>query len=52
VKSMQRTIRAFIPRMLKKKRGSIVNIASGASPFAAFRTVNVYGASKDALSSA
>src|SRR6266567_821460 len=31
VKSMHRTIRAFLPAMLKRKRGSIVNIASGAS---------------------
>jgi len=40
VKSMHRTIRAFIPGMLKKKRGSIVNMRRpGAHPFAAFRTV-------------
>ena len=31
VKSMHRTIRAFLPGMLEKGRGSIVNIASGAS---------------------
>src|SRR5271154_4547516 len=31
VKSMHRTIRAFLPGMLEKGKGSIVNIASGAS---------------------
>src|ERR1700722_2172358 len=31
VKSMHRTIHAFLPGMLEKGRGSIVNIASGAS---------------------
>src|SRR5579863_2928957 len=31
VKSMHRTIRTFLPGMLEKGRGSIVNIASGAS---------------------
>ncbi len=31
VKSMHRTIKAFIPAMLKKKKGAIVNIASGAA---------------------
>jgi len=31
VKSMHRTINAFLPAMLKRKKGAIVNIASGAS---------------------
>jgi 2-keto-3-deoxy-L-fuconate dehydrogenase len=31
VKSMHRTIRAFLPTMLERECGSIVNIASGAS---------------------
>ena len=31
VKSMHRTIRAFLPGMLEKGKGSIVNIASDAS---------------------
>src|SRR5262249_21628448 len=31
VKSMHRTLRAFLPGMLKNQKGSIINIASGAS---------------------
>ena len=31
VRSMDRTIKATLPGMLKKKKGSIINIASGAS---------------------
>ena len=31
VRSMDRTIKAALPGMLKKKKGSIINIASGAS---------------------
>src|ERR1051326_947517 len=31
VKSMHRTIKAFLPAMLKRKKGAIINIASGAS---------------------
>src|SRR5947199_4984689 len=31
VKSMHRTIKTFLPAMLKRKKGAIVNIASGAS---------------------
>lgn len=48
-KSMHRTIRAFVPGMLKKKRGSIVNIASGASSIRGIPNRYVYGASKAAV---
>jgi len=49
VKSMHRTIRAFLPGMLAKGKGSIVNIAStvGASKTAPNRYV--YGATKAAV---
>ena len=49
VKSMHRTIHAFVPGMLKKKRGSIVNIASGASSIRGIPNRYVYGASKAAV---
>jgi 2-keto-3-deoxy-L-fuconate dehydrogenase len=49
VKSMHRTIRAFVPGMLKKKQGSIVNIASGASSVRGIPNRYVYGASKAAV---
>ena len=49
VKSMHRTISAFLPGMLKKKRGSIVNIASGASSVRGIPNRYVYGASKAAV---
>ena len=49
VKSMHRTIHAFVPGMLKKKRGSIVNIASGASSVRGMPNRYVYGASKAAV---
>jgi 2-keto-3-deoxy-L-fuconate dehydrogenase len=49
VKSMHRTIKAFLPGMLSKGRGSIINIASavGASKSAPNRYV--YGATKAAV---
>ena len=49
VKSMHRTIKAFLPGMLSKGRGSIINVASavGASKAAANRYV--YGATKAAI---
>src|SRR5438034_7084943 len=49
VKSMHRTIKAFLPGMLSKGRGSIINIASavGASKTAPNRYV--YGATKAAV---
>src|SRR5271170_7190344 len=49
VKSMHRLIRAFLPGMLEKGRGSIVNIASGASSVRGIPNRYVYGASKAAV---
>ena len=49
VKSMHRTIRAFLPAMLAKGGGSIVNIASGASSVRGIPNRYVYGASKAAV---
>ena len=49
VKSMHRTIHAFLPGMLKKGHGSIVNIASGASSIRGIPNRYVYGASKAAV---
>jgi 2-keto-3-deoxy-L-fuconate dehydrogenase len=49
VKSMHRTIRAFLPGMLEKGQGSIVNIASGASSVRGIPNRYVYGASKAAV---
>jgi len=49
VKSMHRTIRAFLPAMLKKQRGSIVNISSVASSVTGLPNRYVYGASKAAV---
>ena len=49
VKSMHRTIRAFLPGMVEKGRGSIVNIASGASSVRGIPNRYVYGASKAAV---
>ena len=49
VKSMHRTIRAFLPGMLEKGNGSIVNIASGASSVRGIPNRYVYGASKAAV---
>src|ERR1700679_2233294 len=49
VKSMHRTIRAFLPGMLAKGAGSIVNIASGASSVRGLPNRYVYGASKAAV---
>ena len=49
VKSMHRTIKAFLPGMLEKGRGSIVNIASGASSVRGIANRYVYGASKAAV---
>jgi len=49
VKSMHRTIKAFVPAMLKKKRGSIVNISSGASSVRGLPNRYVYGATKAAV---
>jgi 2-keto-3-deoxy-L-fuconate dehydrogenase len=49
VKSMHRTIRAFLPAMLARGGGSIVNIASGASSVRGIPNRHVYGASKAAV---
>lgn len=49
VKSMHRTIKAFLPGMLAKGGGSIVNIASGASSVRGIPNRYVYGASKAAV---
>jgi 2-keto-3-deoxy-L-fuconate dehydrogenase len=49
VKSMHRTIRAFLPDMLEAGRGSIVNIASAAGVFKAAPNRYVYGATKAAV---
>src|SRR6202030_3557862 len=49
VKSMHRTIKAFLPAMLKRKRGSIINIASGASSVRGLPNRYVYGATKAAV---
>ena len=49
VKSMHRTIKAFMPGMLKKKKGAIVNIASGASSVRGLPNRYIYGATKAAV---
>ena len=49
VKAMHRTIRAFLPGMLEKGGGSIVNIASAASSVRGIPNRYVYGASKAAV---
>jgi 2-keto-3-deoxy-L-fuconate dehydrogenase len=48
-KSMHRTIKAFLPAMLRRKRGSIVNISSGASSVRGLPNRYVYGATKAAV---
>jgi len=49
VKSMHRTIRAFLPGMLAHGHGSIVNISSAAGVFKAAPNRYVYGATKAAV---
>ena len=49
VKSMHRTIRAFLPAMLEAGHGTIVNIASAAGVFKAAPNRYVYGATKAAV---
>jgi 2-keto-3-deoxy-L-fuconate dehydrogenase len=49
VKSMHRTIKAFIPGMLARGGGAIVNVASGASSIRGIPNRYVYGASKAAV---
>ncbi|MEP2121423.1 MAG: SDR family oxidoreductase [Bauldia litoralis] len=48
-KAMHRTIRAFLPGMLERGKGSIVNISSGASSVRGIPNRYVYGASKAAV---
>ena len=49
VKSMHRTIRNFLPGMLERGHGSIVNISSAAGVFKAAPNRYVYGATKAAV---
>src|SRR4030081_290477 len=49
VKSMHRTLRAFLPGMLESGHGSIVNISSAAGVFKAAPNRYVYGATKAAV---
>jgi 2-keto-3-deoxy-L-fuconate dehydrogenase len=49
VKSMFRTIRAFLPAMLENGKGSIVNVASVASSIKGIAHRCVYGTSKAAV---
>jgi 2-keto-3-deoxy-L-fuconate dehydrogenase len=49
VRSMHRTIRAFLPGMLAQGAGSIINIASGASSVRGIPNRYVYGATKAAV---
>ena len=49
VKSMHRTVRAFLPGMLERGAGSIVTISSGASSVRGIPNRHAYGASKAAV---
>jgi 2-keto-3-deoxy-L-fuconate dehydrogenase len=49
VKSMHRTIKAFLPGMLEKKRGAIVNISSAVSCIRGVPDRYAYGATKAAV---
>ena len=49
VKSMHRTIKAFVPGMLAAGKGSIINIASGAGSVRGIPNRYVYGATKAAV---
>jgi 2-keto-3-deoxy-L-fuconate dehydrogenase len=49
VKSMHRTIKAVLPGMLERGKGSIVNIASGASSVRGIPNRYVYGTTKAAV---
>jgi 2-keto-3-deoxy-L-fuconate dehydrogenase len=49
VKSIHRTLRAFLPGMLEKGKGAIVNISSAAGVFKAAPNRYVYGATKAAV---
>jgi 2-keto-3-deoxy-L-fuconate dehydrogenase len=49
VKSMYRTLRAFLPRMVERRQGSIVNMASVVSSLKGAPNRFVYGATKAAV---
>ena len=49
VKSMHRTIKAFLPGMLEKQAGAIVNVSSAVSSIRGVPDRYVYGASKAAV---
>jgi len=49
VRSMVRTIKAFLPKMLERGNGSIINISSGASSIKSAANRFVYGTSKAAV---
>ncbi len=49
VKSMYRTCRAFLPVMLKARKGSIINMSSAASSIKAAPNRFVYGSTKAAV---
>jgi len=49
VKSMHRTIRAFLPGMVGKGGGSIINVSSGASSLRGLPNRYAYGATKAAV---
>jgi 2-keto-3-deoxy-L-fuconate dehydrogenase len=49
VKSMHRTIQAFLPGMLESGKGSIINISSGSSSVRGIPNRYVYGATKAAV---
>src|SRR6266851_2250563 len=49
VKSMHRTIKAFLPGMLKKKAGSIINMSSAVSSIRGVPDRYVYGTTKAAV---
>jgi len=49
VRSMYRTIKAFLPGMLERGNGSIINVASGASSVKAAANRFVYAATKAAV---
>jgi 2-keto-3-deoxy-L-fuconate dehydrogenase len=49
VKSMHRTIKAFLPGMLKNGGGSIINMSSGVSSIKGLPNRYVYGATKAAV---
>jgi 2-dehydro-3-deoxy-L-fuconate 4-dehydrogenase len=49
VKSMHRTIKAFVPAMLEKRSGSIINISSAVSSIRGVPNRYAYGATKAAV---